>query len=96
MIEAAMAAHIQEHVAFAYRAGIEKELGVELPPPNEPLPEDIELRISRLAAPASAQRRTCRRAGVREDVAPSHVHQGPHGCAAAVEAAATNCCYGNL
>ena len=55
MIEAAMAAHIQEHVAFAYRAGIEKELGVELPPPNEPLPEDIELRISRLAAPASAQ-----------------------------------------
>ena len=28
---------------------------VELPPPNEPLPEDIELRISRLVAPAAAQ-----------------------------------------
>lgn len=53
--EAAMAAHISEHVAFAYRANIEKELGVPLPGPNEPLPEDIELRLSRLVAPAAAQ-----------------------------------------
>ena len=54
-IEAAMAAHIQEHVAFAYRQRIEKELGVELPAPDEPLPEDIELRLSRLVAPAAQQ-----------------------------------------
>jgi hypothetical protein len=54
-VQAALAAHVAEHVAFAYRAKIEKELGVELPPPNEPLPEDIELRISRLTAPAAAQ-----------------------------------------
>ena len=54
-IESAMAAHIAEHVAFAYRAKIEKELGVELPGPDEKLPEDIELRISRLAAPAAEQ-----------------------------------------
>ena len=54
-IMAAGAAHIQEHIAFAYRAKVEKELGVELPHPDEPLPEDIELRISRLVAPASAQ-----------------------------------------
>ena len=54
-IEAAMAAHVAEHVAFAYRAKIEKELGVELPGPDEKLPEDIELRISRLAAPAAEQ-----------------------------------------
>lgn len=53
--QAAMAAHIAEHVAFGYRDKIEKELGVELPPPNEPLPEDIELRLSRLTAPAAAQ-----------------------------------------
>ena len=53
--EAAMASHISEHVAFAYRAKIEKELGVPLPGPNEKLPEDIELRLSRLVAPAAAQ-----------------------------------------
>jgi len=53
--EAAMSAHISEHVAFAYRAKIEKELGVPLPGPNEKLPEDIELRLSRLVAPAAAQ-----------------------------------------
>ena len=35
--EAAMASHISEHVAFAYRAKIEKELGVPLPGPNEKL-----------------------------------------------------------
>ena len=53
--EAAMAAHIAEHVAFAYRRKIEEELGVPLPGPDEPLPEDIELRLSRLVAPAAAQ-----------------------------------------
>ena len=51
----AMAAHIQEHLAFKYRLEIEKELGVQLPPPGEPLPEDIELRISRLVAAAAEQ-----------------------------------------
>ena len=50
-----MAAHIQEHLAFKYRLEIEKELGVQLPPPGEPLPEDIELRISRLVAAAAEQ-----------------------------------------
>jgi len=54
-IEAAMSAHIQEHVAFAYRQKIEKQLGVELPAPDQPLPEDIELRLSRLVAPAAEQ-----------------------------------------
>jgi hypothetical protein len=54
-LEAAMSAHIAEHVAFAYRDKIERELGVELPGPDEKLPEDIELRISRLAAPAAQQ-----------------------------------------
>jgi len=34
---------------------IEKQLGVELPPPDTPLPEDIEYRISRLVAPAAEQ-----------------------------------------
>lgn len=55
VMQAAMASHIAEHVAFAYRAKIEKELGVALPGPDEKLPEDIELRISRLVAPAADQ-----------------------------------------
>jgi hypothetical protein len=54
-LNAAMSAHIAEHVAFAYRAKIEQQLGVELPGPDEKLPEDIELRISRLVAPAADQ-----------------------------------------
>ena len=54
-MQAAMSAHVAEHVAFAYRAKIEKELGVALPGPDEKLPEDIELRISRLVAPAADQ-----------------------------------------
>ena len=54
-ILAAGAAHLSEHLGFAYRAQIEQELGVQLPHPDEPLPDDIELRLSRLVAPAAAQ-----------------------------------------
>jgi len=50
---AAGAAHIAEHVAFAYRAEIEKQLGVALPPPDEKLPEDVEVDLSRLTAQAA-------------------------------------------
>jgi len=53
VIGAAMAAHVQEHLGFMYRGEIEKQLGVELPPPNEPLPEDIEVKLSRLVAEAA-------------------------------------------
>lgn len=52
-IGAATAAHIQEHLAFAYRRQIEEMLGVPLPPPSEPLPEDVEYGLSRLAAEAA-------------------------------------------
>ena len=54
-IQAVFSAHIAEHVAFEYRQKIEKELGMKLPLPGEKLPEDIEFRISELAAPAAAQ-----------------------------------------
>ena len=54
-VMAAMSAHVQEHLAFEYRQQVEKELGVELPPPDQPLPEDIEYRISQLVAPAAEQ-----------------------------------------
>lgn len=54
-VMAAGAAHLAEHLGFLYRRKIEEELGVPLPPPDQPLPEDIELRLSRLIAPAAAQ-----------------------------------------
>jgi hypothetical protein len=54
-IMAAAADHVTEHVAMAYRQKIEQELGVHLPGADEPLPEDVELRISRLVVPAAAQ-----------------------------------------
>lgn len=53
MIQAAMMAHINEHVGFQYRIEIEKMLGVPLPPPDEQLPEDIEVELSRAVATAS-------------------------------------------
>lgn len=53
--QAELSAHVQEHLAFKYRQDIEKQLGVELPTPDQPMPEDIEYRISRLVAPAAAQ-----------------------------------------
>ena len=52
-IAAAMSAHIQEHLGFMYRKEIEKQLGMELPPPDEPLPQDIEVKLSRLVAEAA-------------------------------------------
>jgi len=52
-ISAAMSSHIQEHLGFQYRREIEEQLGVELPPPNEQLPEDIEVKLSRLVAEAA-------------------------------------------
>ena len=54
-IEAAVAAHVLEHLGFQYRQEIEKELGVPLPPPDEPLPKDIEVRISALVAEAGSR-----------------------------------------
>jgi hypothetical protein len=52
-IQAALAAHISEHVAFQYRVEIEKMMGVPLPPPDEELPEDIEVELSRTVAMAA-------------------------------------------
>jgi len=53
LIQGALAAHVQEHIGMAYRARIEKELGVALPNPNEELPPDMEVQLSRLTAEAA-------------------------------------------
>ena len=52
-LQAAMQAHIAEHMAFQYRVEIEKMLGVALPPEDDQLPEDVEVELSRLIAQAS-------------------------------------------
>jgi len=53
VIQAALSAHITEHVAFQYRKEIEKNLGVAMPNEENPLPEDAEEELSRLAAEAA-------------------------------------------
>jgi hypothetical protein len=55
MIMAALQSHIADHLGFHYRNMIEKQMGVPLPPPNEPLPADVEVQLSRLVAQASEQ-----------------------------------------
>jgi hypothetical protein len=55
LIQAAALAHINEHIAFEYRKQIEEQAGVDLPAPDDQLPEDMEVEISRLAAKAADQ-----------------------------------------
>jgi hypothetical protein len=55
VVQGAVEAHIAEHLAFEYRRQIEEQLGADLPQPNEIMPEELELNISRLAAQASAK-----------------------------------------
>lgn len=50
---AAGQAHLAEHIAFAYRQQIEQQLGVPLPAPDEELPPDVEVDLSRLVAQAA-------------------------------------------
>ena len=54
-IQAAMMAHIAEHAAFKYRAQIEQQMGISLPPESEDLPPQIELALSTMIAQASQQ-----------------------------------------
>jgi hypothetical protein len=51
-IMASLQAHVAEHLGFKYRKDIEERLGVELPLPNEDLPEEIEVNLSRLVSKA--------------------------------------------
>jgi hypothetical protein len=55
MIQAAMMAHIAEHVGFGYRQKIEQQLGMPLPPEGEQLPPQIELALSGMMAQAAQQ-----------------------------------------
>ena len=54
-MQGAIQAHIAQHLAFAYRANVEKQLGVEMPAPDSELTPDEEVQLSRLVAQASQQ-----------------------------------------
>lgn len=54
-MQAAIMAHVAEHIAFQYRSKIEERLGATLPAPNAELPKDVEVQLSKLVAQASAQ-----------------------------------------
>ena len=51
----ALQAHIAEHLAFDYRTRIEEQLGATLPAPDEEMPEEMEVQLSRLVADAGRQ-----------------------------------------
>jgi hypothetical protein len=54
-MQAAVAAHISEHLAFSYRAKVEEQLGVQLPAPDAQMDEDTEVQVSKLVAQAAQQ-----------------------------------------
>ena len=54
-LQSAAMAHINEHIAFAYRQQIEKQLGATLPAPDDTLPETMEVELSKLTAQAAEQ-----------------------------------------
>ena len=54
-MQAAMMAHVAEHVAFQYRSKIEQRLGATLPKPDTEMSEDIEVQLSKLVAQAATQ-----------------------------------------
>lgn len=52
-LQAQMEAHIQEHVAYAYRSQIEKVMGFKMPALNEDMPQDSEIQFSRVVSEAA-------------------------------------------
>ena len=53
MLMAAAQAHIAEHLAYAYRRQVQDAVGVPLPHPDEKLPEEAEVELSRMVAEGS-------------------------------------------
>lgn len=54
-IQSAMSAHIMEHLGFQYRRGIETQLGIAMPPPDEKLDPGVEAQLAKLVAEAAKQ-----------------------------------------
>jgi len=54
-IQAALMAHVAEHAGFAYRAQIEQQMGLVLPPEDQKLPPEVEQGLSAMMAQAAQQ-----------------------------------------
>ena len=54
-MQAAIMAHVAEHVAFQYRAQLQERLGATLPEPNAEIPKELEVQLSKVVAQAAAQ-----------------------------------------
>ena len=53
VIQSSGSDYIMQHLSLQFRDQVEREMGVELPPVGEPLPADVEKRISVLVAEAA-------------------------------------------
>jgi len=54
-MQAAIMAHVAEHVAFQYRTKLQEQLGATLPEPDAEIPKEMEVQISKLVAQAATQ-----------------------------------------
>jgi hypothetical protein len=54
-MQAAIMAHVAEHVAFQYRTKLQEQLGATLPEPDAEIPKEMEIQISKLVAQAATQ-----------------------------------------
>ena len=54
-MQAAIMAHVAEHVAFQYRQKLQEQLGATLPAPDAKLDEETEVQLSKLVAQAATQ-----------------------------------------
>ena len=54
-IVASASSYINDHLTMKFREQVSQEMGIELPPMGEPLPSDVEKRISELVAEAASR-----------------------------------------
>jgi hypothetical protein len=55
LIQAALTAHVADHVGFMMRNQLEQQLGIPLPPEGEKLPPQVEIALSGMMAQAAQQ-----------------------------------------
>ena len=52
-IIAALQTHIASHIGYSFRNQVEQQMGITLPPEGQPLPPEMEVAMSRMAADAT-------------------------------------------
>jgi hypothetical protein len=66
-VQAAASAYINEHLTMQFRKEIEMEMGAELPPEGQPLPPDVEKRLSSMVAEAASRVTTTAQAQAQQE-----------------------------